>query len=100
MTGSVKGLFKRKWSGISKGKPHESIKKEGEQWDKRGKKLDYAYGGGAQKEAAALAAQEDKVIPMPDEEEIKRNKRRGNAARGGGRASTILTSGDSDTLGG
>lgn len=43
---------------------------------------------------------EEAPIPMPDEEEIKRNKRRGQSARGGGRASTILTGGDQERLGG
>lgn len=43
---------------------------------------------------------EEAAIPMPDEEEIKRNKRRGQSARGGGRASTILTGGDQERLGG
>jgi hypothetical protein len=43
---------------------------------------------------------EEAPIPMPDEEEIKRNKRRGQASRGGGRASTILTGGDKEALGG
>lgn len=42
---------------------------------------------------------EKSAIPMPDEEEIKRSRRRANAARGGGRASTILTGGDYETLG-
>jgi hypothetical protein len=40
------------------------------------------------------------AIPMADEEEIKRSKRRGVSGRGGGRASTILTGGDKDRLGG
>jgi hypothetical protein len=43
---------------------------------------------------------EEAPIPMPDEEEIKRAKRRGQTARGGGRASTILTGGDQERLGG
>lgn len=43
---------------------------------------------------------EEEPIPMADEEEIKRNKRKGQAARGGGRASTILTGGDKEALGG
>lgn len=43
---------------------------------------------------------EEAPIPMPDEEEIKRSKRRGQSARGGGRASTILTGGDKEALGG
>jgi len=44
--------------------------------------------------------EEEAPIPMADEEEIKRNKRRGQSARGGGRASTILTGGDQEALGG
>lgn len=43
---------------------------------------------------------EEAAIPMPDEEEIRRNKRRGQSARGGGRASTILTGGDQERVGG
>jgi hypothetical protein len=43
---------------------------------------------------------EEAPIPMADEEEIKRNKRKGQSARGGGRASTILTGGDQEALGG
>lgn len=43
---------------------------------------------------------EEAPVPMPDEEEIKRNKRKGQSARGGGRASTILTGGDQERLGG
>lgn len=43
---------------------------------------------------------EEAPVPMPDEEEIKRNKRKGQSARGGGRASTILTGGDQEALGG
>lgn len=46
------------------------------------------------------APPEEAPIPMPDEEEIKRNKRRGQTSRGGGRASTILTGGDQERLGG
>lgn len=44
--------------------------------------------------------EEEAAIPMPDEEEIRRNKRRGQSTRGGGRASTILTGGDQERLGG
>ena len=44
--------------------------------------------------------EQEPVIPLPDEEEIRRSKRRGTAARGGGRASTVLTGGDKDRLGG
>jgi hypothetical protein len=43
---------------------------------------------------------EEAAIPMPDEEEIRRNKRRGQSSRGGGRASTILTGGDQERIGG
>lgn len=43
---------------------------------------------------------EEAPVPMPDEEEIKRNKRRGQSSRQGGRASTILTGGDKEALGG
>ena len=43
---------------------------------------------------------EEAPIPMPDEEEIKRNKRRGQSSRQGGRASTILTGGDQERVGG
>ena len=43
---------------------------------------------------------EEAAIPMADEEEIKRNKRRGQSGRGGGRASTMLTGGDQERLGG
>lgn len=43
---------------------------------------------------------EEAAIPIPDEEEIKRSKRRGQSSRGGGRASTILTGGDQERLGG
>jgi len=50
--------------------------------------------------AASMEGQDEPVIPMPDEDEIKRSKRRGTAARSGGRASTILTGGDQDRLGG
>lgn len=48
----------------------------------------------------AMEGQEEPVIPLADEEEIRRNKRRGTAARSGGRASTVLTGGDKDRLGG
>lgn len=51
-------------------------------------------------EQAARDAANAPVLPLPDEEQLKRYWRRRNAARGGGRASTILTGGDSDTLGG
>lgn len=43
---------------------------------------------------------EEAPVPMPDEEEIQRNKRRGQSSRGGGRASTILTGGDQERIGG
>lgn len=48
----------------------------------------------------AMEGQEEPVIPLADEDEIRRNKRRGTAARSGGRASTVLTGGDKDRLGG
>lgn len=92
MTGSVKGLLKRKWKGASSGKvgwEHDVIKSEGKQWEKRGKRFDMTPEMPKQEEEA--------VMPVADEEEIKRNKRRNTAARGGGRASTIFT--DSDRLG-
>lgn len=51
--------------------------------------------------AKAMEGQEQEpVIPLPDEEDIRRSKRRGTAARGGGRASTVLTGGNQDRLGG
>lgn len=96
MGGSVKGLFKRKAKNI--GRPDRVLKEEAAQWQKRGDKLS----GKANADAiiAAQQASQGPVIPMPDEEEIKRNKRRSAAARGGGRASTILSQGDDDRLGG
>lgn len=91
MTGSVKGLLKRKWKGASSGKigwEHDVIKGEGKQWEKRGKKFDMT---------PETDQTEEAVVPMADEEEIKRSKRRTASSRGGGRASTIFT--DSDRLG-
>jgi hypothetical protein len=89
MTGSVKGLFKRKMQGIGKGNPGKTFDLEKKAWERRGEKLDMTP------EMPAQA--EDPVMPMADEEEIKRSKRRTASARGGGRASTIFT--DSDRLG-
>lgn len=88
MTGSIKGLLKRKWKGASSGDigwEHDVIKGEGKQWEKRGKKFDMT---------PDTTEEEETVMPMADEEEIKRSKRRANSARGGGRASTVLTEGD------
>lgn len=85
MTGSVKGLFKRKVKHF--GRPDRFLKAEAKQWEKRGKKFDMT---------PEMPAEEP-ALPMPDEDEIKRNKRRTASARGGGRASTIFT--DSDRLG-
>lgn len=87
--GSAKGLFKRKWKGLSSGKPHEAVVAEGKQWEKRADRFDMT--------PDAPASSDEPPIPMADEEEIKRNKRRTASARGGGRASTIFT--DSDRLG-
>lgn len=42
---------------------------------------------------------EEPVIPLPDEDAIARARRRNRSRRAGGRASTVLSGGDDDTLG-
>lgn len=50
-------------------------------------------------ERAAQSAADEPIMPLADEEELARAKRKGLARRNRGRASTILSSSDSETLG-
>jgi len=71
-----------------------------DQFHPLGTSMEKQYDATKAAEKAAKDAANQPAIPMPDEEELRRKRRKANAARSGGRASTILTGGDSDQLGG
>lgn len=50
--------------------------------------------------AEQQAANNAPAMPMPDEEELRRARRRQGASSGGGRASTIMSGGSGQGLGG
>lgn len=47
----------------------------------------------------ALPPEQEAVIPLPDEEALSYARRRSRSRRQGGRAATVLSGGDADTVG-